>query len=211
MTPTETIRWMFSRNIFGLPFSLFLGVLAYSTIACAILTRASKSGPYIGAGITILTISLFNVYGWTAIVAVGVVLTAITILVVSLRTGTGYAYGTLGPNAPHQSHQQINPSILYHGTSIENAFEIYDTKLWLVGKAVPRGIYLTDDFTIAKSYAGRKGGIVVVSPDPNLKFNRKGKHVFVYEVTNPQPNQEYYAIQGLNPTAILSPNGTTIV
>ena len=75
---------------------------------------------------------------------------------------------------------------------------------------MPRGIYMTDDLNIAKIYAGINGGIVVISTNPNVALEQRTQNVYVFPVSDANPNQEYYSIQGLTPTGILSPKGARI-
>ena len=63
---------------------------------------------------------------------------------------------------PQKKTSEIKPKRLFHGTSMENALEIYNTRYWLIGDRDPPGIYLTTKIEIAKTYAGKDGAIVVI-------------------------------------------------
>jgi len=106
------------------------------------------------------------------------------------------------------------PKKVFHGTSRENARAIYKTELWLIGKVTPRAIYLTTNFEIAQSYAGKKGAIVEISVGrgANLqkftKYHKEG--VYIFEIPDGKPDKEYYRIKGLKPVRILNYKGKKI-
>jgi len=102
------------------------------------------------------------------------------------------------------------PLELYHGTALGNAFEIFDTGLWLAGPSSPRGVYLGEKVEIARQYSGCNGAIVVISADPDLPLQDRGGGVYVYEIPDAVPNQFYYRIEGLRAVGVLSPEGKRI-
>lgn len=104
----------------------------------------------------------------------------------------------------------ISPTLYFHGTTMDNALEIYNTGLWLVGDSEPKGIYLTDSMEVAKYYSEKSGAIVVVNVSPGIKLTQKRKRYFVYEIPDALIKREYYIIKALKPIGILSPDGKKI-
>jgi hypothetical protein len=102
------------------------------------------------------------------------------------------------------------PTTLYHGTTLENALEIYTTGLWMIGYAMPPAVWMGDSIEIAIGHSGSNGGIVTVSIDPDLPLKNLCGGIYIYEIPNARPKQEYYRIQGLTPTGVVSPQGNRI-
>jgi hypothetical protein len=107
---------------------------------------------------------------------------------------------------PTTTFSQIQPSVVYHGTSYHNAFEIFRTGLWLVG-APHSEVWMTADFSIACTYAGNNGAIVECSIASNVFLNNIAGNIYTYDIRNARPGQEYYKISGITPTAVYDPNG----
>jgi len=103
------------------------------------------------------------------------------------------------------------PSTLYHGTSLQSAFEIHNSGMWLVGNSQPPAVWMTDNFAVASSYIKGTGGIVVISVSPSIRLTNRGMGVFIYEIPYAQPWAEYYQIQGLKPVGVLDVNGNRVV
>jgi hypothetical protein len=103
--------------------------------------------------------------------------------------------------------QIVQPRILYHGTPLDNAFEIVRTRLWLIGNSQePRAIWMTTDFENAKDYAGEGGTIVIIKVYPDIRLTsteRGGSGVYYYEIPDAEPYKEYYFIPSLTPIGIL--------
>ncbi len=108
----------------------------------------------------------------------------------------------------------LPPKRVFHGTSLENAREIYSTKLWLISNLKPRAVYLTTDLEIAKSFAGKKGAIVDISVKRPAKLKQFRKHydegVYIYEIPDGKPHDAYYRIKGLEPVGLLDYKGKKI-
>ena len=105
------------------------------------------------------------------------------------------------------------PQIFFHGTSRENAFEIYLNRYWMVGDSSPRGIYVTSVFDEAKTYAKSEGAILKLIIDPSIKLKPlkdRGDGYHVYEVPNVEAFQEYYFIPGIIPLEIFDTKGRRI-
>ena len=114
---------------------------------------------------------------------------------------------------PTVKPRKIQPRNLYHGTTMENAHEIYNTGLWMTGDSEPRAIYMTEYLEVAQEFSKKKGAIVVVRVDPKIKLTRYTKYRdcdYIYEIPNSIPMQEYYMIPGLNPIGILDAKGNKI-
>jgi hypothetical protein len=112
----------------------------------------------------------------------------------------------------YSCRKAYQPSVLYHGTSRENAFEIYNTGLWLIGNSTPPAVWMADNIELAKIYSGfsSDGAIVVIHVDLDLEIESRGGGVFIYQIPDAVPNQEYYNIEGLVPAGILDTNGNEI-
>ena len=104
------------------------------------------------------------------------------------------------------------PTVLYHGTSRKNAFEIYNTGLWLIGNSIPPAVWMADNIELAQNYSGvnSDGAIVVIHVDADLDIENRGGGAFIYQIPSAVPNQEYYKIEGLEPAGILDTNGNRI-
>lgn len=111
---------------------------------------------------------------------------------------------------PTVPQYQLQANHYLHGTSYENAMEIFKTMLWLVGGSIPRGVYLTKDINIARSYSQNNGAIVVVNVTTGTNLKNLGGGVYVYEILGVQPYNEYYKIQSLTPVAVLNYQGNKI-
>ena len=110
---------------------------------------------------------------------------------------------------PTTTFSQIQPSVVYHGASYQNAFEIFRTGLWLVG-AGHSEIWMTSDFRIACNYAGNNGAIVEFSVASSVYLNNPAQNVFTYNIPNARPGQEYYKIPGITPVAVYDPQGNRL-
>jgi len=110
--------------------------------------------------------------------------------------------------------QIVQPRKMYHGTPLDNAFEIVRTRLWLIGKSPkPRAIWMTTDLENAKHYAGEDGAIVIIKVRPGTRLTateRGGSGVYYYEVPEAEPYKEYYFIPGFTLIGILDNNGKLI-
>jgi len=92
-------------------------------------------------------------------------------------------------------YASFQPTTLYHGTSLQNAFEIYYSGMWLIGHSQPPAVWMTDNFAVASGYIKGTGGIVIISVAPWIRLTNRGAGVFTYEIPNAQPWVEYYQIQ----------------
>ena len=114
----------------------------------------------------------------------------------------------LFPNRGNQS--SARPQILYHGTKLERAIEIYESGLWMVGKSRPRAIWMGDNIGKARGYSGKNGGIIVIRVHPGLGLTERGSGVYIFMIPNARPYEEYYRVEGLTPVAVLNSEGNTI-
>ena len=101
-------------------------------------------------------------------------------------------------------------STLYHGTSLQNALEIYNSGLWMVGNLFPPAVWMAADFAMARGYAKGTGGVVIISVAPWVRLTDLGSGVFTYEIPNGQPWVEYYHIRDLKPVGVLDVNGNRV-
>jgi hypothetical protein len=108
-------------------------------------------------------------------------------------------------------YASFQPTTLYHGTSLQNAFEIYNSGIWLVGNSIPSAVWMVDNFAAAKSYSGTNGGIVVVSVDPSVRLTHPRAGVFIYEIPYARRWEEYYQIPGMRPIGVLDVNGNRVL
>lgn len=109
-------------------------------------------------------------------------------------------------------YASFQPTTLYHGTTtLQNAFEICTSGMWLVGNSRPSAVWMTDNFAAAKSYSGTNGGVVVVAVDPSFRLTNPRAGVFIYEIRYARPWEEYYQIPGLRPTGVLDVNGNRVM
>ncbi len=110
--------------------------------------------------------------------------------------------------------QIVQSRILFHGTPLDNAFEIVRTRLWLIGNSPePRAIWMTSDIENAKDYAGEGGAIIIIKVYPDIRLTateRGGNGVYFYEIPEAEPYKEYYFIPGFTPIGILDNNGKLI-
>jgi hypothetical protein len=72
---------------------------------------------------------------------------------------------TISRSSPQSKYRRFR-----HGTTLENAIDIYNTQLWLAGHSLPTGVYVTNTNEIAKQYSGEDGGIVLVDVDRSVKL-----------------------------------------
>ncbi|MCB2141209.1 hypothetical protein KQH27_00710 [bacterium] len=137
----------------------------------------------------------------------------------SYSTGTSY-----------QSSFKLPPAVLYHGTrTLKAASDILSHNRWLTKPHYPQGVYLSDDFNTAASYAGLNGIVVEVqsyiTADMIVEHNqstltsdqllsqgyrliRNGK---VYIAPTPaNTNGNYIRIEGLLPVRLLNKKGNPI-
>jgi hypothetical protein len=101
----------------------------------------------------------------------------------------------------------------FHGTTREAAKNILKTGYWLIGSSQPYGVYLSDSFQIAKSYAdhmGKNGFIVLVRYNPDGRLEKHSHGHFCYPVDVQEPEQEYFLIHALTPIRILDLEGRII-
>jgi len=113
--------------------------------------------------------------------------------------------------SPSSGYASFQPATLYHGTSLQNAFEIYNSGMWLVGNSKPSAVWMVDNFAAAKSYSGANGGIVVVAVDPSVRLTHPRAGVFIYEIPYARRWEEYYQIPGLRPIGVLDFNGNRVM
>ena len=112
-----------------------------------------------------------------------------------------------GSSSGYASYQ---PTTLYHGTSLQNAFEIYNSGMWLIGYSRPPAVWMSDNLVLASCYIKGTGGIVIISVAPWIRLTNRGAGVFTYEIPNAQPWVEYYQIQGLRPVGVLDVSGNRL-
>lgn len=112
------------------------------------------------------------------------------------------------PNKGNQSSAQ--PQILYHGTKLETALEIYGSGLWMVGRSWPRAIWMGDNFNKARAHAGKNGGVVVIKAHPDLGLTKSDRGVYILKIPNARAYEEYYRVQGLTPVGVLGSDGNKI-
>ena len=129
-----------------------------------------------------------------------------------LRRGNGPIGNSRVPPALSVPHRftSFQPTTLYHGTSLQSAFEIYKSGMWMVGNSKPSAVWMTDNFAVASSYIKGTGGIVIISVAPWLRLTQPTAGVFIYEIPYAQPWAEYYQIQGLKPVGVLDVNGNRL-
>jgi hypothetical protein len=120
-----------------------------------------------------------------------------------------YSVQTTRPQ-PVQPSPGVPPSTLCHGTTLENAIEIFMTNLWLIGDSPPPAVWMVDDTSKAKIYAGDNGAIVVINVAPWVQLTNRGGGIYIYEIPEAIPHREYYRIPGLVPVAVLDPHGNRI-
>jgi len=113
--------------------------------------------------------------------------------------------------SPSSGYASFQPATLYHGTSLQNAFEIYNSGMWLVGNSKPSAVWMVDNFAAAKSYSGANGGIVVVAVDPSVRLTHPRAGVFIYEIPYARRWEEYYQIPGMRPIGVLDFNGNRVM
>ena len=107
----------------------------------------------------------------------------------------------------------VQPNILFHGTTLKNALSIYKTGLWKVGRSKPYAVWMGDKLDIARQYSGTgsNAAIVVMQADPNINLSDYGSGVYIYEIPDAKPNEEYYRINGLTPIDVIDPRGNSIL
>ena len=141
--------------------------------------------------------------------------------------------GSTTTSATSQAYQQapkLAPAVLFHGTTtMEAATDILNRNRWLIKSHYPQGVYLSDDFNTASTYAGFKGAIVEVNSyiashmiveyfqttltsdqllAQGFRLIRNGK-IFIAP-TPKNTNCRYFRIEGLLPNRILDKNGNPI-
>jgi hypothetical protein len=116
-------------------------------------------------------------------------------------------------NRFYDSNKTYQPTVLYHGTSQKNAFDIYHTGAWLIGNSKPPAVWMADTIELSKIYASLSsdGAIVEVHVDSDLEIESRGGGVFIYQISDAMPNREYYKIEGLVPVGVLDTNGKKIM
>ncbi|MFC1828036.1 hypothetical protein ACFL0O_00305 [Thermodesulfobacteriota bacterium] len=114
------------------------------------------------------------------------------------------------PPQPAQQSYEVQPSLVYHGTSEENAWEIFNTGFWLVGDSRPYGIYLTDDFETARGYSNNDGLIVTVIVAPAIELVDRSGGIWLYPMPNAKPHEKYHKIEGLHPFELRHPLGKRV-
>ena len=112
--------------------------------------------------------------------------------------------------SPSSGYASFQPATLYHGTSLQNAFEIYNSGMWLIGYSRPPAVWMTDNFAVASGYIKGTGAIVIISVAPWVRLTNRGAGVFIYEIPYAQPWAEYYHIQGLKPVGVLHVSGNRL-
>jgi hypothetical protein len=83
---------------------------------------------------------------------------------------------------------------------------IFKNNVWAVSNL--RAVYMADNFDLAKSYAKKKGGIVVLKKSPHVNL-KKVKHLdgaYYFPIDDAKPGKEFFHINGLTPIAILDSN-----
>jgi hypothetical protein len=69
---------------------------------------------------------------------------------------------------------------------------------------------MTDNFDIAKTYAGPRGGIVQIKVDTGVKLTKQATGVYIFEVPGAVAQGEYYRIEGITPIGVLNPQRNPI-
>ena len=110
---------------------------------------------------------------------------------------------------PRMAPPRLNPTRLYHGSTLENVTEIFRTHLFLVGNSKPPAFWMADTPQKTRSYCGSDGGILVIGVVVGTPLTNRGGGVYIFEIQGAQPYRERYQIPYLVPVAILDPNGTT--
>ncbi len=106
----------------------------------------------------------------------------------------------------------LDTNLLYHGTSMEVALEIFNTGLWLIGSSRPPAVWLTDKISEAEFYAEEKGAIVVVEVDPSIILTSHNKDCYyTFKIPDAQPGEEYLRIPALKPLAVFSAADRSII
>ena len=80
----------------------------------------------------------------------------------------------------------------------------------MVGNSSPSAVWMGESFTTAKAYAGTNAGIVVIGVDPRVNLTSRGAGVFIYEIPDARPKEEYFQIPGLRPVGVLDVNGNRL-
>jgi hypothetical protein len=140
-------------------------------------------------------------------IGVSIIILAVFLLLLMLALTATVGLGGGSFNQTVTNHQPTN---LYHGTTFENAIEIYVTGLWLIGSSLPPAVWMTDDFEIAKEYSGQHGAIVQVHVDRGVRLTKPGGRIYIFKVPGAVAHGEYYRIEGITPIAVLNPQGNPI-
>ena len=101
-------------------------------------------------------------------------------------------------------------AIYYHGTTTEDAWEIFRTGLWLVGESMPRGVYITPKADVARHYSEDDGLIVIVHVSDRCPITHDGGEVYIFRVPDIKPDEFYYQIEGFNVVGLMTPGGRRI-
>ena len=214
---------------FGVSVTMFVIIqIFYAVIAYRIFgpTVSNGLGIIISVICTLGTILLIGHYGLMIVILPLIIALSIFCVVVfrrgfipAVRIFTGIFGGNRMPAAVRgfratfspASQPQQQPGRLYHGTDLKSALDIFTTGLWLVGKAVPHGVWMTDQFKVASHYSGKNGGIVIVKVSPDIRLSNHSSNVYILKVPDAVPNQEYHRIEGLIPVGILDAKGDKIM
>jgi hypothetical protein len=142
-------------------------------------------------------------------------------------------FGSTTAHATNQSYKRqpiLAPAVLFHGTpSMEAATDILNHNRWLTKPHNPQGVYLSDDFNTASTYAGFKGVVVEVksfiTADMIVDHDRTTlnsdqilaqgfrliRNKKIYIAPTPMNNKDsYFRIEGLVPIRILDRNQNPI-
>jgi len=115
--------------------------------------------------------------------------------------------------SPYPKSYQPGTNEFFHGTSLEVATEIMNTRLWMVGHSRPQGIYMSPDFDVANYYAESNppGAIVVIKCHQPTQLIEVGNQILIYPIEDVVPYREYFKIPALTPIHVLNTNGTPIM
>lgn len=99
----------------------------------------------------------------------------------------------------------------YHGTTREAAMDIFHSGLWMVGESIPKGIYVADNFSIAKSFSSGDRAIVEIIIAHNIPLQKRFEGAFFFEIPGAEPFKDYYRIDGFTPVSVRDADGNKIL
>ena len=126
------------------------------------------------------------------------------------------------PTQPHPSHTPynssksiLNPRYFYHGTSIDSAWKIWYSGLWL-SSVSPAGVWMSDDFNVALSYAqdrgdGSDGYILHLAVDSSLELVKDKDHYYHVELDGAPGGENYYHLEGVEVIKMVDMDNNEII